>query len=56
MRTIVDVSSEMKWFAADIRARLLLFTAWNTAFETKLFPGLLRSLKYLYHTHPRTLR
>jgi hypothetical protein len=31
------MSGEMKWLAADVRARLLLFTVWNTAVETKLF-------------------
>ena len=31
------MNCEMKWLAADFRVRLVLFTVWNTAVETKLF-------------------
>ena len=31
------MSCDMKWLAADDRGRVLLFTVWNTAVETKPF-------------------
>jgi len=41
----------MKRLAADVRVRVLLFTVWNTAVETKLFLACYALLRLL-HARP----